>query len=103
MNRPASAAERFAVAIIERNAVTPVAHTNSGVRVQVIPGARILTIVTRKLRPVIVAETPMRNMAMHHMLVPNGICNENGGYSVHPACGAPYRKLANSKMPAGGK
>src|ERR1700694_1948581 len=103
MNNPASAAERFAVAIIERNAVTPVAHTKRGVRVHVMPGARILRIVTRKFKPVIVAETPIRKIAMHHMLVPNDICTENGGYSVHPACGAPYRKLANSKMPAGGK
>src|ERR1700694_623442 len=102
MNRPASAADRLAVAMNDRNAVTPVAHTNSGVRVQVMPGARILMIVTRKLMPVMVLETPIKKIAMHHIEVPKGICKLMGGYSVQPACGAPNKKLPNSKIPAGG-
>src|SRR5579864_9417073 len=102
MSRPSNAAERFAVAMNERNAVTAVAHTNSGMRVHVMPGARILMIVTKKFRPVIVLDTPMRKIAMHHMLVPNDSSRLIGGYSVQPASGAPQRKLPKSRMPAGG-
>src|SRR5579864_2742747 len=103
MSKPRSAADRFAVAMNERNAVTAVAHTKSGIRVQVMPGARILMIVTRKFRPMIVLDTPMRKIAMHHMLVPNDCSRLIGGYSVQPASGAPQRKLPNSRIPAGGK
>ena len=37
------------------------AHTNSGMRFQVMPGARILWIVTRKLTPVRMDENPRMN------------------------------------------
>src|SRR5476649_2597614 len=102
MNNAASAAERLAVAMNDKNAVTQVAQTKSGMRVQVMPGARILMIVTKKLMPVMVLETPIRKMAMHHMLVPAGSCKLMGGYSVQPASGAPSRKLPKRRMPAGG-
>src|SRR5271166_1884694 len=102
MNRPARAAERLAVAIAERNAVTSVAQVNSGMRVHVMPGQRILMIVTMKLVPVIVLDTPMRKTPAHHSAVP-GVCRLTGGYSVQPACGAPYRKLKKMSKPAGGK
>src|ERR1700680_5315435 len=103
MNRPASAADRLAVAMAERNAVTSVAQTNSGMRVHVMPGARILMIVTKKLMPVIVLETPIKKMATHHMLVPAGSCRLIGGYPVQPASGAPNRKLPKRNNPAGGR
>src|ERR1700681_4344572 len=98
MKSAASAAERLAVAMNDKNAVTAVAHTKS-----VMPGARILMIVTKKLMPVIVLETPIKKMATHHMLVPAGSCRLMGGYSVQPASGAPSRKLPNRNMPAGGR
>ena len=40
--------------------VTSVAHTNSGSRVQVMPGARMLWMVTRKLMPPSIEATPRR-------------------------------------------
>ena len=45
------------------NAVANVAQVNSGMRVQVIPGARILKIVTRKFRPVSVELMPTMMIA----------------------------------------
>src|SRR5260370_28486642 len=101
MNRAASAADRLAVAIADKTAVTKLAHTNSGMRVHVIPGQRILMMVTMKLMPVIVADTPIKKMPAHHSAVP-GVWRLTGGYSVQPACGAPYRKLRKTRTPAGG-
>ena len=48
-------------------AVANDAQTKSGIRVQVMPGARILKIVTRKFSPVSVELMPTRMIAMHHI------------------------------------
>ena len=72
-------------------------------RVNVMPGARIFKIVTTKLIPVIVELTPTKKIAAHHIEVPAAPCNETGGYSIHPAVGAPMRNDENSIKPATGK
>src|SRR6202163_185277 len=103
MNSAASAAPSAVVAMHESGAVANWAHTNSGMRVDVMPGARILKMVTRKLIPVIVELMPIRNTATHQRLVPGGPRIEIGGYSVHPASGAPIRNELNKMTPATGK
>ena len=67
------------------------------------PGARIFKIVTTKLIPVIVELTPTKKIAAHHIEVPAAPCSEIGGYSIHPAVGAPMRNDENSIKPATGK
>ncbi len=67
------------------------------------PGARILTIVVKKFRPVIVELMPMRKIATHQSEVPGGPCTETGGYSVQPASGAPTNSELKRITPAGGK
>ena len=62
---------------------------NSGMRVQVIPGARILMIVTRKFRPVKVELIPTRKIATHQIAPGGRLLTEIGGYSVQPARRAP--------------
>src|SRR5580693_1326722 len=91
------------VAISSIGDVANCAHTNSGMRVKVIPGARILRIVTVKLIPVSVELIPTRKTATHHIDVPGGPSTEIGGYSVQPASGAPIRNELNSRTPATGK
>ena len=69
---------------------TNVVHVNNGIRIYVIPGARILIIVTRKLIPAINVPNPdICNpiyKSQYHVLV-NAMINE--AYEVHPASGAP--------------
>src|SRR5665213_1917542 len=103
MNSAASAAPSAVVAMKSSGVVANCAHTKSGMRVKVIPGARILYIVTRKLIPVIVELIPIRKTATHHRFVPGGPWSEIGGYSVQPASGAPIRNELNRITPATGK
>ena len=103
MKSAASAPPSAVVAMNESGAVANCAHTNSGMRVKVIPGARIFRIVTRKLIPVIVELMPIMKTAMHQRFVPGGPCSEIGGYSVQPASGAPIKNDENRITPATGK
>ena len=84
-----TAAESATVAIMFISAVANVAHTNNGMRVQVIPGARIFMIVVMKLSPVIVELIPTTKIAMHQSAPAVPSASEIGGYSVQPACGPP--------------
>src|SRR5580692_1956318 len=102
-NNAASAAASAVVAIISSGAVANCAQQNSGMRVNVIPGARILSSVTTKFIPVIVELTPTKKIAAAHIDVPAAPCSEIGGYSVQPAVGAPMRNDENSINPATGK
>src|SRR6185312_8310756 len=95
--------ERSAVAIMLSTAVPSCAQTNNGIRVYVIPGARILMIVVKKFSPVMVELMPIKKTARAQSDVPGGPWSETGGYSVQPASGAPTRNAENSKAPATGK
>src|SRR5579883_3590437 len=103
MKSAASAAAIAVVAIISSGAVANCPQTKSGMRVNVIPGARILRIVTTKLMPVMVELTPTRKIAAHHIDVPAAPCSETGGYSIQPAVGAPIRNDEKSIKPETGK
>ena len=49
-----------------RIVVTSIAHMNIGMRMKVMPGARILTMVTKKLRPLSRVEMPRMSRPMFH-------------------------------------
>jgi hypothetical protein len=98
-----TATESATVATIFISAVANVAQTNSGMRVQVIPGARIFMIVTMKLSPVIVELIPITKIAIHQSAPAVPSANEIGGYSVQPACGPPKSIELKSIRAATGK
>src|SRR6185312_5899851 len=61
------------------------AHTSSGIRNSVIPGARIVMIVTRKLTAVAIDDAPAIWIPISNSVSPIGPVVENGGYPVQPA------------------
>src|SRR5207237_8352583 len=77
------------VAITTRSEVVKFAQTRSGMRQKVIPGARIVMIVTRKLSAVMIELAPAHWTPMLKKIVPSGWCTESGGYPVHPEAKAP--------------
>ena len=77
------------VAITTRSEVVKFAQTSSGIRQNVIPGARIVMIVTRKLSAVMIELAPAHCTAMWKKICPSGWCEESGAYAVQPADGPP--------------
>jgi hypothetical protein len=77
------------VAITTRSDVVKFAHTSSGMRQNVIPGARMVMIVTRKLRAVMMLLAPAHCTAMWKKICPSGWCDDSGAYAVQPADGPP--------------
>src|SRR3982751_3858331 len=69
--------------------VVKFAHTSSGSRQNVIPGARIVMIVTRKLSAVMIELAPAHCTAMWKKIWPGGWCDDSGAYAVQPADGPP--------------
>src|SRR5918999_395329 len=67
------------VAITTSSEVVKFAHTSSGIRQNVMPGARIVTIVTRKLRAVMIDDAPAHWTAIEKKTFPNGCSIESGG------------------------
>src|SRR5436305_4416038 len=92
------------VAITTRSDVVKFAHTSSGMRQNVIPGARIVMIVTRKLSAVAIDEAPANWTATLKNVCPSGTCVESGAYAVQPVENEPpgHRKLAIIMTPAVG-
>src|SRR5689334_10087868 len=90
------------VAITTSSEVVKFAQTSSGMRQKVIPGARIVMIVTRKLRPVATDEAPANWTATLKNVWPSGVSVESGAYEVQPVAKAPpgARKLASISRPA---
>src|ERR1700730_232588 len=97
-----TAAARTVVATMTSGVVASCAHTKSGIRVNVMPGARIFQMVTKKLIPVSVEEIPVTKIARHQSDVPGGPASESGGYSTQPPSGAPIRNDENIITPATG-
>ena len=60
------------VAITTRSDVVKFAHTSSGMRQKVIPGARMVMIVTRKLSAVMIDDAPAHWTPMLKKTCPNG-------------------------------
>src|SRR5437773_9732176 len=90
------------VAITTSSEVVKFAQTSSGRRQKVIPGARIVMIVTRKLRAVMIDDAPAHWTAIVKKTVPIGWCTESGGYCVQPFANGPpgQAKLASIITPA---
>src|SRR3954467_5122830 len=90
------------VAITTSSDVVKLAHTSSGRRQNVMPGARIVMIVTRKLRAVMIDDAPAHCTAIVKNTVPIGCCTERGGYCVQPFANGPpgHAKLASIITPA---
>src|SRR5262245_53183899 len=90
------------VAITTSSEVVKFAQTSSGRRQNVIPGARIVMIVTRKLRAVMTDDAPAHCTAIVKKTVPIGWCTESGGYCVQPFAKGPpgHAKLASIITPA---
>src|SRR5712691_11145567 len=92
------------VAITTSSEVVKFAQTSSGMRQKVIPGARMVMIVTRKLSAVMIELAPAHWTPMLKKSVLSGWCTESGAYPVQPAAKAPpgTRKLESIMVPATG-
>src|ERR671924_1600445 len=66
------------VAITTSSDVVKFAHTSSGMRQNVIPGARIVMIVTRKLSAVRIELAPAHWTAIEKKTFPNGCSTDSG-------------------------
>src|SRR4029077_8232743 len=90
------------VAITTSSEVVKFAHTRSGMRQKVIPGARMVMIVTRKLSAVMIELAPAHWTPMLKKIVPMGWWIERGAYPVQPAANAPpgTAKLDSIMIPA---
>src|SRR5947209_6240852 len=77
------------VAITTSSDVVKFAQTSSGIRQNVMPGARMVMIVTRKLSAVMIDDAPAHWTPMLKKIVPSGWCTDSGAYPVQPAANAP--------------
>src|SRR5258708_28512902 len=76
------------VAITTSSDVVKFAQTSSGMRQKVIPGARMVMIVTRKLSAVMIELAPAHWTPMLKKTVPSGWWTESGAEPVQPAAQA---------------
>src|SRR5438309_11888227 len=77
------------VAITTSSEVEKLAQTSSGIRKKLIPGARIVMIVTRKFKAVAIDEAPASWTAIEKKSCPSGIVVDSGAYAVQPAANDP--------------
>src|SRR5215208_6744700 len=77
------------VAITTSSEVVKLAQTSSGMRQNVMPGARMVMIVTRKLSAVAIEEAPANCTPTVKKFCPNGVSVESGAYAVQPVAKAP--------------
>ena len=91
MNSMISALVRTGVAISTRTLVVSTVQVRIDIRNSVMPGARILKIVTRKLIAPRIELVPISTRPMIHRSVPVPLyCSpDSGGYSVQPDAAAP--------------
>src|SRR6478672_9910446 len=90
------------VARTTRSEVVRLAQTSSGIRQNVIPGARMVMIVTRKLSAVAIDEAPANWTPRLKKDCPSGAPVESGAYPVQPASKPPpgHAKLPTKSRPA---
>src|SRR5438067_4994738 len=72
------------VAITTSSEVAKLAQTSSGRRKKLIPGARIVMIVTRKLSAVKIEEKPANWTPIEKNSCPSGNVVDSGAYAVQP-------------------
>src|SRR3982750_4222350 len=65
------------------------AHTSSGIRKKVIPGARMVMIVTRKFSAVAIDDAPANCTPIVKNTCPIGACTDSGAYAVQPVANDP--------------
>src|SRR5690242_14807094 len=92
------------VAITTSSEVEKFAHTSSGIRKKLMPGARIVMIVTRKLSAVKIDEKPANCTPIEKNSWPSGIVVDRGAYAVQPEANEPpgARKLISITIPPSG-
>jgi hypothetical protein len=87
------AAVNTGVASSTSSEVTSIVQLNSGIRNMLMPGARMLKMVVRKLTAPRIEEVPTSSSdAIHRsvaMVLPPQACSDTVGYSVQPAQAAP--------------
>ena len=90
------------VAITTSSEVAKFAHTSSGMRKKLMPGARIVMIVTRKLSAVMIEEAPANCTPIEKNVCPTGASIDSGVYAVQPSANAPpgAKKLPSIIAPA---
>src|SRR2546423_15288292 len=76
-------------AITTSREVVKFAHTSSGMRQKVMPGARMVMIVTRKFSAVAIDEAPANCTAMLKKVWPGGVSVDSGAYAVQPVANEP--------------
>src|SRR3954470_13611032 len=77
------------VAITTRSEVVKLAQTSSGMRQKVIPGARIVMIVTRKFSAVAIDDAPANCTPRLKKVCPSGVSGASGAYDVQPVATPP--------------
>src|SRR5215207_10397272 len=84
------------VAITTSSEVEKFAHTSSGMRQKLMPGARMVMIVTRKFSAVAIEDAPANCTATVKNTWPMGTEVDSGAYAVQPAANDPpgAKKLA---------
>src|ERR1700704_6934717 len=89
------------VAITTSSEVEKFAHTSSGIRKKLMPGARMVMIVTRKLSAVMIEDAPANCTATVKNSCPSGIVVDSGAYAVQPEANEPpgARKLISISTP----
>src|SRR5918911_3419817 len=90
------------VAITTSSDVVKFAHTRSGMRQKVIPGARMVMIVTRKFSAVAIDDAPANCTPRLKNVCPSGVSVAIGAYDVQPVANAPpgAKKLPSIIRPA---
>src|ERR1700749_3464389 len=83
------------VAMTTSSEVEKLAQTSSGMRKKLMPGARIVMIVTRKFSAGAIDEAPAHCTAIEKNSCPTGWVVDSGAYPVQPEANAPpgARKL----------
>src|SRR3954451_7319584 len=92
------------VAMTTSSEVEKFAHTSSGMRQKLMPGARMVMMVTRKLSAVSTDDAPANCTAIVKNICPIGASVESGAYAVQPVANDPpgAKKLSSIIVPAMG-
>src|ERR687894_2801974 len=77
------------VAMTTSSDVEKFAHTSSGIRKKLIPGARMVMIVTRKFSAVAIDDAPANCTPIVKKSCPIGCVVDNGAYAVQPVANDP--------------
>src|SRR3954449_5922744 len=77
------------VAMTTSSEVVKFAHASSGMRQNVMPGARMVMMVTRKLSAVAIDDAPANCTATLKKVWPSGWTSDSGAYEVQPVANAP--------------